>query len=250
MKYFLRIRYNGSSYHGWQVQPNAITVQEVIDKILQEHLKQTIETVGCGRTDTGVHASDFYLHFVVDQAIENPELELQKWNSRKLKGIQFCELFPVGEDAHARFDATSRTYTYKIMQVRDPFMDGLAWYVRGDLNLAAMNEAAALLIGKRDYSAFSKAHTQVMTNNCDIQLARWKQDGDFLYFTIRADRFLRNMVRAIVGTMMEVGQGKLNPEGILEIIDSQDRSRAGISVPAHGLYLSKVEYPEGLRNHL
>jgi tRNA pseudouridine38-40 synthase len=245
MRYFIRIRYRGTAYHGWQMQPNAITVQEVLDEAMSKILREPISTLGCGRTDTGVHASDFYAHFDVSLPIENLDFILQRLSAMRLKGIQICEIIPVPENAHARFDAISRTYEYRISLTQDPFIEGLTHYIHTPINVEVMNEATQYLLGKNDFSAFSKSNTQVFTNNCDIKFAHWKKDDQLLVFTIKADRFLRNMVRAIVGTMLEIGQGKIAPADMAEIIKSGDRSNAGMSVAAQGLFLTKVEYPEG-----
>jgi len=251
MRYFIRIRYRGSNYHGWQMQPNAITVQEVLDNALTMLLREPIQTLGCGRTDTGVHASDFYAHFDVNAPIDSLEKLQHKLAALRLNGIQICSIFPVDDAAHARFDATSRTYEYRIMRELDPFLDGLAHYVHTNLDIEAMNLAAQHLLGKQDFSAFSKSHTQVFTNNCAIAFAEWKQVDNQLIFTIKADRFLRNMVRAIVGTLLDIGQGKFAPADMAAIIQSGDRSNAGMSVAAHGLFLTKVEYPsEIIKNEL
>lgn len=251
MRYFIRIRYRGSNYHGWQIQPSALTVQEVLDNALSMLLREPIQTLGCGRTDTGVHASDFYAHFDVITPIISTDILQHKLAALRLNGIQICSIFPVDHTAHARFDATSRTYEYRIMRELDPFLDGLAHYVHTELDIEAMNLAAQDLLGKRDFSAFSKSHTQVFTNNCAITFAAWKQVGNQLIFTITADRFLRNMVRAIVGTLLDIGKGKLAPSDMAAIIQSENRSKAGMSVAAHGLFLTKVEYPaEIIRNEL
>jgi len=217
---FAELSYNGTGFHGWQVQPNAITVQEVLDKALSTILRQEIETVGCGRTDTGVHAKQFYAHFDLSNQLLN-----------------------MAPDAHARFDATLRSYEYHIHFEKDPFKQNLSWLLRDMPDIDPMNEAAAILLDYTDFSCFSKSNTQVFTNNCKISRAEWANTRDGLVFHISADRFLRNMVRAIVGTLMMVGKGLLKPADIHDIIESKNRSNAGSSVPACGLYLTEVRYP-------
>jgi tRNA pseudouridine38-40 synthase len=249
MRYFLRIQYHGGAYHGWQIQPDALSVQQVINESLSLILRRDIETTGCGRTDAGVHASDFFLHFDVNEGVlQDEKLLVGKLNSLKLKGILFVELFQVKPEAHARFSAYSRTYTYRIMKMRDPFLEGLAHYHHADLDINRMNEAGKLLIGEKDFSCFSKRQTNAKTNICRLDYIHWKEESEGIYiFTIKANRFLRNMVRAIVGTLLEVGEGKIQPEAITDILDSKSRSKAGISVAACGLFLTKIEYPEGIR---
>lgn len=242
-RYFIKLQYNGSQYHGWQIQPNARSVQETLNKALGLILRCEIETTGCGRTDTGVHARMFYAHFDLDKKIENPTQVIQRLDAMRLPGILCESIFEVSLDIHARFSASLRSYEYCIMQKRDPFLEGYAYHVFGALNIEKMNAAARLLIGHFDFGAFSKSNTQVHTNMCKVDEAYWEEKGNLLVFHIRADRFLRNMVRAIVGTLLEIGQGKIEPDEIKRIMESQNRSEAGSSVPAHGLYLTTVEYP-------
>lgn len=246
MRYFIRLRYKGTDYHGWQVQNNATSVQQAVNRALSLVLRQEIETLGCGRTDTGVHAEDFYAHFDVDQPIENATVLLNKLTSMKIPGIQFRSLHAVADTAHARFDAVYRQYEYRITTERNPFHDHLAHYLFGTLDVEAMNLAARQLLGKQDFGAFSKVHTQVFTNICTVTQAVWEEKNGMLVFTIRADRFLRNMVRAVVGTLLEMGQGKRSVEEMTQIIASQNRSQAGMSVPACGLFLTEVGYPENI----
>ncbi len=244
MRYFIRLRYKGTDYHGWQVQNNAHAVQAEVNRALSLVLRKDIETLGCGRTDTGVHADDFYAHFDIDEPIASPQAIINRLDSMKIPGIQFRSIHQVADTAHARFDAIQRTYEYRIIRERNPFLEGLAYFYFGNLNLESMNSAAKELLGKKDFGAFSKAHTQVFTNNCTITKAQWEVQNDVLVFTITADRFLRNMVRAIVGTLLEIGMGKRNITDISEIIESKNRSEAGMSVPACGLFLTQVLYPE------
>ncbi|MGX5687592.1 tRNA pseudouridine(38-40) synthase TruA [Arcticibacter tournemirensis] len=243
---FAELSYNGTGFHGWQVQPNAITVQEVLDKALSTILREEIETVGCGRTDTGVHAKQFYAHF--DLSNPRPDLSgnpvfLSRLNSLLPPQIAVKQLLNMAPDAHARFDATLRSYEYHIHFQKDPFKQNLSWLLRDMPDIDPMNEAAALLLHYTDFSCFSKSNTQVFTNNCKISRAEWVNTRDGLVFHISADRFLRNMVRAIVGTLMMVGKGLLKPADIHDIIESKNRSNAGSSVPACGLYLTEVKYP-------
>jgi tRNA pseudouridine38-40 synthase len=243
MRYFIHLQYNGTPYHGWQIQPNASSVQETLNEALSRIFHQTIETTGCGRTDTGVHAQDFYAHFELETEIQDVSMVLKKFDSMRLKGICVLDIFPVADDLHARFSATSRTYEYRIMRRRNPFLENQAHYIYGALDVEKMNQAAQYLLGKKDFSAFSKSNTQVFTDICTVSFAQWEAKDELLIFTITADRFLRNMVRAIVGTLLDVGYQKIDPSSIPEIIKSGNRSQAGISVPACGLFLTKVEYP-------
>ena len=238
--------YHGGAYHGWQVQPNAITVQQVLEDALQKVLQHAVQTVGCGRTDTGVHARQFYVHFdtTAGAVIGDGVRFLYQLNAILPHDIAVRNILPVTEEAHARFDAVSRSYEYRMHFRKDPFLSGLSWRQRTVPDVEAMNAAAELLLEYTDFSCFSKSNTQVFTNNCRITHAGWHwPDEQQLFFSITADRFLRNMVRAIVGTLMEVGSGKIPPEGVRAVIESKDRCHAGVSVPACGLYLTKVAYP-------
>jgi len=242
MRYLLEIAFKGTRYHGWQIQHNALSVQEVVNEKLSILLGENIETLGCGRTDTGVHATSYFVHFDVAKKLDE-EKHIFKLNQILPDDIAAYQLKEVYTEFNARFDATSRTYEYHITHQPNPFITDTAWYQYGSLDLAAMNEAAKLLIGKKDFECFSKVHTQVNNFICDITEAYWKQENEKVIFTITANRFLRNMVRAIVGTLVEVGRGKLQPEDMQRILDSKDRSSAGQSVPAHGLFLTKIIYP-------
>lgn len=241
-RYLLQLAYKGTSYHGWQKQHNAITVQSVLEEKLSLILGENIETLGCGRTDTGVHAKDFFAHFDAS-TIPDTNRIVYKLNQLLPNDIVAIELYEVAEDFNARFDATSRTYEYWITQKPNPFLVEQAWYQYGKLNIEQMNAAAGLLLGKKDFQCFSKVHTQVDNFMCDITFARWEMKEDKLVFTITANRFLRNMVRAIVGTLMEVGRDKLSIEDVQQILESKNRCEAGQSVPAHGLFLTKIDYP-------
>lgn len=242
MRYFIEFAYKGTQYHGWQYQPNANSVQETLNKALSVLLKEAIDVVGAGRTDAGVHAKQMFAHFDYHAAIDAAHLT-HKLNSFLPKDIAILNLHEVHEDAHARFDATKRTYEYHIHTKKDAFESDDSWQYQNELNVEKMNEACKILFNHIDFECFSKVHTDVTTFNCTIFEAHWKQEGNRLVFTIAADRFLRNMVRAIVGTMISIGLEKIAVADLTKIIESKDRSKAGFSVPAHGLYLTKVEYP-------
>ncbi|MEZ4809350.1 MAG: tRNA pseudouridine(38-40) synthase TruA [Allomuricauda sp.] len=243
MRYFIRFSYFGKAYHGWQNQPNAITVQEVLEKALTTLLRQKIEVVGAGRTDTGVHAKEMFAHFD-SAAIPDLEELAYRLNAFLPEDIAVQEIRKVKDDAHARFDALERTYEYWVVQQKNPFYSEYAHCVTYPLDLDAMNRAASYLLEHTDFECFSKSNTDVKTYLCDIKHAGWQKMEDKVVFTITADRFLRNMVRAIVGTLLDVGTGKMAPEEINTIIAGKDRSGAGVSVPAKGLYLTKVLYPK------
>jgi tRNA pseudouridine38-40 synthase len=245
-RYFIELAYNGTRFHGWQVQPNAKSVQETLETALSTISREKIAVTGAGRTDTGVHASYFVAHF----DSERPELDhpdfAYKLNSFLGPDLVIYRLSKVGQEVHARFDAISRTYHYFITQQKDPFAQETCWYFNKPVDLFQMNVACAVLFDYTDFTSFSKLHTDVKTNNCKIYFARWAQKGHQLVFTIKADRFLRNMVRAIVGTMAEVGQGKLSTDEFRKIIEAKDRGAAGASAPPEGLFLANIVYPEGL----
>lgn len=243
-RYFIRLAYNGKNYHGWQIQENAHTVQAEINEKLSVLLKKEINVVGCGRTDTGVHARDFYAHFdIIDEIAEIKNLAYKL--DQFLPGdIRIKDIFKVNPDLHARFSAESRTYSYYISLFKDPFIADQSYEYRGELDVNAMNESCQHLFKQTDFTSFSKLHTQTKTNNCKISEAFWRKENGRLIFAISSDRFLRNMVRAIVGTMVEIGKGKLQSADMLKIIKARDRSEAGFSVPAHGLFLEKVSYKE------
>ncbi|WP_224489864.1 tRNA pseudouridine(38-40) synthase TruA [Robertkochia flava] len=247
MRYFIEFSYHGKAYHGWQRQPNAVSVQEVLEKAMRLLLRAETPVTGAGRTDAGVHARVMAAHF---DTAEIPDLtEFQYRLNRLLPGdIAITGLYHVNEDAHARFDAVSRSYEYHLVQEKDPFLRDLAYEYRAPLDVDRMNKAAALLLEYEDFECFSRSKTDVKTYFCKISQAEWKRiSPERLVFHISADRFLRNMVRAIVGTLLEVGQGKLDEEGLRRIIDSKNRSEAGASVPAHGLFLTDVSYPNRIR---
>lgn len=242
MRYFIEFAYNGTKYHGWQIQPSAISVQEVLTNCLKTLLREDLEIVGAGRTDAGVHATKMYGHFDTEKDVTDQKW-VQKMNSFLPEDITVFRIIPVSEDAHARFDATARTYEYHIHTFKNSFLKDLSWYHFRALDVNKMNEAAKILLEYEDFECFSKTHTDVFTFNCTITQAYWKQDGDRLVFTVSANRFLRNMVRAIVGTLINIGLGKFQVEDMRLIIESKNRGEAGFSVPAHGLYLIDVKYP-------
>ena len=242
MRYFLEFAYKGTHYHGWQYQPNAISVQETLNKALTTLFKKEIDLVGAGRTDTGVHAKQMFAHFDLEESIDIP-FYIHKLNSFLPKDIAILNIYLVHDDAHARFDAIKRTYEYHIHTKKDAFESDDSWYYQNELNIDKMNEACKILFNHSDFECFSKVNTDVNTFNCTIYEANWTQVNSRLVFTISADRFLRNMVRAIVGTMVNIGLEKISVDHLTEIIESKDRNKAGFSVPAQGLYLTKVEYP-------
>lgn len=242
MRYFIAFSYFGKSYHGWQKQPNALTVQEVMEGALSKLLRQPIALVGAGRTDAGVHAKQMFAHFDFG---ELPTIEdlVHRLNAFLPDDIAVQEIYRTPDNAHARFDASERTYEYWVITKKDPFYKESAHYMRQSLNVEAMNKAASVLLEYEDFECFSKSNTDVKTYFCKIKKAAWEKGNDKLVFTITADRFLRNMVRAIVGTLLDVGLGKWGLEEVRAIIESKDRGRAGVSVPAKGLYLTQVIYP-------
>lgn len=264
-RYFIEISFKGTNYHGWQVQNNAISIQEVLDKALSIVFRERVSTIGCGRTDAGVHAKQLFAHFdLMVKASSDDEIGLKEGlndasdhrDNHKIKqylrginallpsDIAAKALFKVKPDAHARFDAISRVYEYHIHFGKNPFLTDFSWQIRDELHVDKMNQAAAIMMEYTDFSCFSKSNTQVFTNNCEITFAEWKKlEEGKLVFEIHANRFLRNMVRAIVGTLIEIGKGNQEVNFIREVLESKNRSLAGVSVPACGLYLTKVIYP-------
>ena len=244
MRFFIELSYKGTNYHGWQVQPNANTIQAEINKALSTILNAKIEVIGAGRTDAGVHAKQMFAHFDYDAEFDVHTIVI-KLNSFLKNDIAIRTIFRVRDDVSTRFDALSRIYHYNIVQEKSPFKT-TAYFVHRPLDVKAMNLACLHLLGTQDFTSFSKANTQTFTNNCNVMSANWEWKDDELVFTIKADRFLRNMVRAIVGTMLEVGIGKIKPDDVKEVIAKKDRCKAGTSVPAHALFLSKIEYPKDI----
>jgi tRNA pseudouridine38-40 synthase len=246
-RYFIFISYKGTSYHGWQAQPNSVTVQKILEDALSIILSEKISTVGAGRTDTGVHALLFCAHFDSISTDLTEDINLIFRLNRFLPDdISVSSLKKVLPDANARYSAVSRTYKYNISRIKDPFFDNSSWFLFGNINIEEMNKACKLLFNYSDFTSFSRLHSNSKTNICKIYGASWKVEDKRLVFTIKADRFLRNMVRAIVGTMIEIGIGKMNLWEFEEIILARDRCRAGKSAPAKGLFLIDIEYPEDI----
>ena len=242
MRYFMELAYRGEPFHGWQIQPGAESVQERIEKALSTLTRRPIPVTGAGRTDAGVNAHSMTAHFDVD--FEPDERFLKALDSMCGPDIAIHSIRRVKDEAHARFDATERSYRYFVTTAKNPFAGKLAWRVAPTIDFEAMNEAAEMILGRRDFTSFSKLHTDVKTNICDLRRALWHQiDADSWYFEIAADRFLRNMVRAVVGTLMEVGRHKIEPKGIIDILEQKNRCAAGTSVPGEALFLWSVEYP-------
>ncbi len=242
MRYFIHFSYNGTHYHGWQAQPNAKTVQETLTQVLVTILGTKIQLTGAGRTDTGVHALQMYAHFDSDLQIDTSKI-IHNVNAMLPNDIVVFEIFEVKKEAHARFDATARTYQYHINDHKKVFSNDLSWFFNKKLDVDLMNQGANLLLTHTDFECFSKTNTDVNTFNCCITEAFWQVKNNELIFTITADRFLRNMVRAIVGTLLNVGLHKITLSEFVEILNSKDRKKAGFSVPAHGLFLTKIAYP-------
>ncbi len=245
-RYLVKLAFDGAPFHGWQVQSNAVSVQEVITNALKVRLrKEMISLVGCGRTDTGVHAREFYAHFDLDEKLPADKLDELSYrlNKQLPNQIVIFSIKQVAPDFHARFSAVSRTYRYYLHNRKDPFLDNYSWCLLNDLDLPEMNRAASMLLEYEDFTSFARLHSQTETNICHIEEAKWEQDGHRFIFTITADRFLRNMVRAVVGTLVEVGRGKRNAGDFRRVIEKKDRSEAGKSAPARGLFLEQILYP-------
>jgi tRNA pseudouridine38-40 synthase len=243
-RYFIYLSYKGTAYHGWQIQPNGISVQEVLEKALSTILRIKTEITGAGRTDTGVHAKLMVAHFDAEMEITNHEALALKMNSILPKDIAVYKIVAVKPDAHARFDAISRRYEYHIVTEKNVFRTELATRFNERLDFDKMNMAASVLMDYTDFTSFSKLHTDVKTNNCKISCAYWTKIADEWIFTIEADRFLRNMVRAVVGTLIEVGRGKMDVDDFKMVIEAKNRCKAGTSVPAQGLFLVDIKYPD------
>jgi len=244
MRYFIELSYNGTNYHGWQKQLNANSVQEELTKCLSILLKKEVEIIGAGRTDSGVHAEQMFAHFDTDISIDSKKL-VPQLNSFLPNDISVKIIFKVKEDTHARFTAIARTYQYFVSTKKDIFNQNLHLVLK-DLDVERMNDACQNLLGEKDFTSFSKVNTDTFTNNCNITHAKWKHEGNNFIFTISANRFLRNMVRSIVGTLLDVGTGKIEIREIIKIIEKKDRCEAGVSVPAKALFLTQVKYPENI----
>ncbi len=246
-RYFIQLSYNGKYFHGWQVQENAITVQGILEKALNTLLGNTIKTTGAGRTDSGVHARNFIAHFDHSEThLHQDEKLIYKLNKLVGKDIVVEKMVKVKNDAHARFDAISRTYKYYISTQKDPFNRDFCYEFEGKLDVDRMDQGAKLLMGYNDFKSFCKLHSDVKTTLCKLYCSEWSQEGKFLVYTVTADRFLRNMVRAMVGTMFELGRNKIDIDLFKQIIEAGDRNIAGASILAKGLFLMGIEYPENI----
>ncbi|MBD5311197.1 MAG: tRNA pseudouridine(38-40) synthase TruA [Muribaculaceae bacterium] len=257
MRYFLRISYNGAPFHGWQIQPNAVSVQQTIENALSTVLRAPVPVTGAGRTDTGVNARVMFAHFDFDGILPERHRLLQALNRLCGPAIAFYDVLLMTPDAHARFDAVSRTYKYFVSHIKNPFMNNLMWFSPSQLDYDAMNKAAEILLETEDFTSFAKLHTDVKTNICHVSEALWQPvsiafeqpetgSSTAMTFTITADRFLRNMVRAVVGTLIDVGRNKLSIEGFADIINRKNRCAAGTSMPPHALFLWDITYPKDI----
>ena len=242
MRYFIEISYLGTNYHGWQSQPNAITIQEITENCFSIILNNPVKLVAAGRTDAGVHAKQMYAHFDSDMLINDIKLFEHKVNSFLPKDILVRKLILVHDNAHARFDALCREYEYHVSLVKDPFEIDKAYFFKKSLDIKKMNKCCNMMLQYTNFKSFSKSKTDVKTYDCKIYEAKWMLNENSLVFKIKADRFLRNMVRAIVGTLIEIGLGKISEEEFKLIIEKKDRQLAGFSVPAHALFLKNIDY--------
>lgn len=248
MRYFLKLSYLGAPFHGWQSQPNAVSVQQTIEEALATVLRSPVPITGAGRTDTGVNARVMFAHFDTTEPIADSRRLIQGLNRLCGPAIALQDLIPVHDDAHARFDATARTYKYFVTFDKSPFLAPQSWYSPSPLDVDAMNTGAEILLHTDDFTSFAKLHSDTKTNICRVSEARWDTwTNDYgtpgIVFTITADRFLRNMVRAVVGTLVDMGRGKLSTDGLRDIIDRRDRCSAGTSMPPQALFLWDVRYP-------
>ncbi|MDD4640707.1 MAG: tRNA pseudouridine(38-40) synthase TruA [Bacteroidales bacterium] len=243
-RYFLNFSYDGSAYHGWQIQPNALSVQEVMTSVLRSLFEKDLDIIAAGRTDAGVHALDMTAHFDTAFPVEDLKVMANKLDRMLPADIAIHSLRRVRPEAHARFDALSRTYQYRIVLQKDPFLRDYSLRLYYEPDVEAMNKAAARLLEYSDFTSFSKVHTDVRTFICKVMQAHWERKDSELIFTIQADRFLRNMVRAVVGSLLEVGKGKIDEKEFCNIIEARDRCRAGTSMPARALYLTEVKYSD------
>jgi len=242
-RYFIKFSYKGTNYHGSQIQPNAISIQEVLEDRLSRMTREEVKIVAAGRTDAGVHAGEMYAH-IDFESFEPDEKFLFRLNGFLPKDIAVQGFYKVDSNAHARFDAMARSYEYHITPLKNVFGEDTQYYIKQSLDVDAMNSACKVLFEYSDFEAFSKLHSDVFTFNCEIKEACWEVSGNTLIFKISADRFLRNMVRAIVGTLLKIGKGQLDNQGLRDVIESKNRGKAGESVPAKGLFLTKVSYPD------
>ena len=245
MRYFFEIAYNGKNYNGWQTQMTGIGVQTVVENVLSKLYQQEIKIFCSSRTDTGVHCEQQFFHVDIDKEFD-ATLFIQKINSFLPRDIAVRSIRKVKPSANARFDAIERTYRYQITRTKNPFLEGLAWHYFKSADIRTMNKAASLLLGEQDFECFSKVKTDVNHFLCEIKKAEWNENGDQLVFVITSNRFLRGMVRAIVGTLLDVGSGKITTKDFQSVIRSKDRRSAGANVPPQGLYLVKVKYPSAV----
>jgi tRNA pseudouridine38-40 synthase len=245
MRYFIEFSYNGTAYNGWQKQKNSLGIQQILEEAMSKVLRISIELIGSSRTDAGVHAEQQFAHFDYDR-IDNAEQLVYNMNGMIPRDIAVRRIFAVPEDTNSRFAATHRRYEYRISRVKNPFLVNQVYILRAELDLDKMNQAAALLLEYKDFESFSKLHTSVNNFRCDISEAAWFEEGNLLVFSVKSNRFLRGMVRALVGTLLEVGKGKKSIADFAKIIESRSRKEAGAQAPAEGLFLTEVGYPEYL----
>lgn len=249
LRYFIELAYKGTNYHGWQLQPNAVSIQELLTNAFSTVLRTSIIIFGAGRTDTGVHASQMFAHFDIENELNTVEI-IYKINALLPNDIVIYSIIKTNNNAHARFDALSRSYEYRIFLGRNPFEIDTAWQlINKKLNVDKMNEAAEILLTYTNFKCFSRSNTDVKTYNCDISQAEWILTDKLLVFHITADRFLRNMVRAIVGTLIDIGSEKISLEQFKSIIESKNRCNAGASAPPQGLFLTQIKYPKNIFIH-
>ncbi len=243
-RYFVEFSFNGSSYVGWQTQPNGLSVQEQMEHHFGVKMQRKVELVGCGRTDAGVHASFYVAHFDLDFPLTDPAQWVYELNKFLPSSIALKQIYAVSPEAHARFSALERAYEYHIEYEKNPFTGHLAWRMSKSLDVVLMNEAANLLPVYEDFSSFARSNSDVKHHRCKLSSAHFEEQESQLVFSIRSNRFLRNMVRAIVGTLVEVGRGNLSVDDFVKIIQARDRRKAKTSAPAQGLFLTEVSYPE------
>lgn len=242
MRYFLEVSYHGKNYAGFQVQQNALTIQQCVEDAMKIFCKESITLTGSSRTDTGVHARQNFFHF--DTELEFGKKQVYSLNAILPQDIAVLSLRQMPSGAHCRFDAKSRLYKYYLYQTKNPFLNDRAWYYPYPINFDAMNNAAVLLLGKHDFTSFSKRNTQVKTMMCTLLQSYWTQEGDLLVYTVEGNRFLRGMVRGLVATMMQVGRGRITGEDFAQVVEARDCSKADFSAPGHGLVLERVVFPE------
>jgi len=245
MRYFIRLSFDGTGFHGWQAQRNAVSVQKILADAISMIVREEVMLTGCGRTDTGVHAHEYFAHMDLSQELNKTQRDKLafKLNSYLGDDVAIQAIFPVRQNAHARFSAVRRTYKYFITRVKNPFLRNYSHYIYGPIDIDQMNKGADLIMQFSDFTSFTKVDSDSKTRICHINEAGWENDGDLLVFTISADRFLRNMVRAIVGTLLDLGAGKMSLRDLKLVIEAKNRSDAGESVPAGGLFLEHIEYP-------